>query len=81
MKKQVAENIKPGLIADSMEFLVTAAACNTIEPKAIAADSIINQQLYQQNKPKDLPQGKMYQRKLGWRILPIVSNSEKNLRH
>ena len=65
MKKQVAKHIKTGLIADSLEFWVTAAASNTIEPKAIAVDSIINQQLYQQNKPKDLPQGKMCLRKLG----------------
>ena len=81
MKKQVAEHIKPGLIADSTEFWVTAAACNTIEPNIITADGIINRQLYQHRQTKVLPQGKMYLRKLGWRILPIVSNSEKNLRH
>lgn len=81
MKKQVAEHIKPDLIADSMEFWVTAAACNTIEPNVIATDGIVNRQAYQQQQPKVLPEGKMYLRKLGWRILPIVSNSEKNLRH
>ncbi len=86
MNKQFAEPLQAGLYSDNTEYRPFEAT-NGQRDTAIAETGCfetmagIPRQVYQLHQPKVLPQRKVYLRKLGWRILPIVSNGEQNLRH
>ena len=83
---QLGEILQVGICSDAAmhhtisptngEWETTFAAADCSEAKVC-----ITEQVYQQPRPKVLPEGKIYLRKLGWRILPIVSNGEKKMRH
>jgi hypothetical protein len=85
VNKPLAAALQAGLYGDTTVYGLTAVTNGEWETTVGKADCFEPEigfpQSYRQAKTKPLPQGKLYQRKLGWRILPIVSNSEKNLRH
>lgn len=85
VNKPLAAALQADLYGNTTAYGLTAVTNGEWETTVGEADCFAAEiglpQSYRQAKTKALPQGKLYQRKLGWRILPIVSNSEKNLRH
>lgn len=83
---QLGEALLVGICSDTAAYRAIPATNGERETNFAEADCFeakvgIPLQVYQQPQPKVLPQSKVYQRRLGWRILPIVSNGEKKMRH
>jgi|GEM_PF-4090139 len=80
MKKQPAEETKSDINPNTTEFWETVTT-STAQQNAFEDNEAIIRQPYLQKEPKGLPHSKVYLRKIGWRILPIIRNGEKNIRH